>query len=232
MGMTNNDGCWMRDRCNKRFCSGFCPRHYKLSYLCDEALLTPTQRRDVILVPGTGAASDMDAFMELNGIKEDAEGFVSRGESLYLHSGRCGNGKTSWALKIMMGYLNSIWPSSPLGCRALFVSVPKLLLALKDNISERSDYASHVKANVLRADVVIWDDIATKQSTVFEAENLFSMIDSRISAGKSNIFTSNLSDSELHEALGDRLASRISNSTHNIELRGLDKRRLRQEDLR
>ena len=50
------------------------------------------------------------------------------------------------------------------------------------------------------------------------------MIDSRISAGKSNIFTSNLNDEELHKSLGDRLASRICNLGYNIELYGSDKR--------
>ena len=50
------------------------------------------------------------------------------------------------------------------------------------------------------------------------------MIDGRINAGKANIFSSNLNDTELHDALGDRLSSRICNLGYNIELVGGDKR--------
>ena len=60
--------------------------------------------------------------------------------------------------------------------------------------------------------------------TEFETTNLLSLIESRINSGKTNIFTSNLSNEELHIALGDRLASRICNLDYNIELHGGDKR--------
>ena len=68
--------------------------------------------------------------------------------------------------------------------------------------------------------------LGTKNSTVYEGEHLLSIIESRISGGKANIFTSNLNDQELHNSLGDRLASRICNSGLNIEFHGGDKRGL------
>ena len=43
---------------------------------------------------------------------------------------------------------------------------------------------------------------------------------------KSNIFTSNLGKRELANALGERLASRICNTSIDIELNGADKRYL------
>jgi DNA replication protein DnaC len=154
------------------------------------------------------------------------EDIVKAGKNIYIHSSSCGNGKTSWALRIVESYFDKIWYSSEMECRALFISVPQFLLALKANIAEKNDYVQYIKDNVLTADIIIWDDIATKDSTVFEAENLLSMIDSRINAGKTNIFTSNLTDEEIHKALGDRLASRICNLSYNVELHGLDKRGL------
>ena len=84
----------------------------------------------------------------------------------------------------------------------------------------------HIKNNVLTCDLVIWDDIGTKASSVFESEHLLSMIDGRILNNKANIFTSNLNDVELHESLGDRLASRICNLGYNITFHGGDKRGL------
>ena len=117
-----------------------------------------------------------------------------------------------------------MWLKSSLRCRALFINVPRFLLSLKENISERSDYVAHIKENILTCDIVIWDDIATKQTSIFESEHLYSMIEARIAEGKSNIFTSNLTAEEMHKALGDRLYSRIVNLSQDIELKGSDKR--------
>ena len=122
-------------------------------------------------------------------------------------------------------YFNKIWLKSELKCKVLFISVPRFLLELKSNISEKSEYVEHINENVLDCDLVVWDDIATKLGTEFELSHLLSIIDTRINNGKSNMFTSNLSGVELNKALGDRLYSRIQNySDVVIELQGKDKR--------
>jgi DNA replication protein DnaC len=102
------------------------------------------------------------------------------------------------------------------------------MLAIKDNIDEKSEYVSYIKKNVFNADIVIWDEIGTKSLTVFEQENIMSLINARIDAGKSNIYTSNLTDEELLKAVGKRLHSRISLTSKNIELKGKDKRGLQK----
>ena len=79
--------------------------------------------------------------------------------------------------RIVQEYFNKIWYSSELKCRALFISVPRLLIELKRDIDDKSEYIKHITDNILEADIVIWDDIATKTVTTFEAEHLFSMID-------------------------------------------------------
>lgn len=221
--MTENKDCWLKDECNQKDCGSFCMRLFKLDYLYKEALISPSQRKHVPLrIDADG--TDEDAFSRLKNIENNIETFVADGNNLYIHSVICGNGKSSWALRMVQTYFNKIWLKTSLRCRALFINVPRLLLALKDNISEKSDYVQHIKENILTCDIVIWDDIATKQTTTFESEHLFSMIEARIAEGKSNIFTSNLTENELHKALGDRLYSRIVNLSVNIELNGADKR--------
>lgn len=221
--MTENKDCWLKDECNQKDCDSFCMRLFKLDYLYKEALISPSQRKHVPLrIDADG--TDEDAFSRLKNIENNIETFIADGNNLYIHSVICGNGKSSWALRMVQTYFNKIWLKTSLRCRALFINVPRLLLALKDNISEKSDYVQHIKENILTCDIVIWDDIATKQTTTFESEHLFSMIEARIAEGKSNIFTSNLTENELHKALGDRLYSRIVNLSVNIELNGADKR--------
>ena len=108
----------------------------------------------------------------------------------------------------------------------LFINVPRFLLSLKDNISEKSDYVQHIKENVLTCDLVIWDEIGTKSLSTFEHENVLNLVNARIDSGKSNIYTSNLTNDELHTAVGDRLYSRIVELSSDIELVGSDKRGL------
>jgi DNA replication protein DnaC len=109
--------------------------------------------------------------------------------------------------------------------------VPRFLLALKDNISNKSSYIEYIKENVLEADLVVWDDIAAlhRAGTDFELTNMLSIIDNRLTLGKSNIYTSNLSRQQLYQVLGERLTSRIANMSIDIELFGSDKRNLKVE---
>lgn len=221
-----NNNCWLKGDCSGIDCNHLCLRKYKLDYLYEQALFSITQRSHVDLYVDADGA-DKAAFISLQEISTHATEFIGQGNQLYLHSSIAGNGKTSWALRIVQQYFDALWPSTSLGCHALFISVPRFLLELKDNISQQSDYISHIKENILKADVVIWDDIATKNvTTPFEGEHLLSYIDNRIELGKCNIFTSNLNDQEMHEVLGDRLASRICNLSYNIEFKGADKRGL------
>lgn len=219
---TNKD-CWLQNNCNRIDCNKFCMRYFKLNYLYDSANISMNQRRHINLRPDDNNR-DIDAFKKLKNIELNIEQFVKQGTNLYLHSNNTGNGKTSWALRLVQAYFNKIWFKCNLSCKALFINVPRFLLALKDNISDKNEYVQHIKDNINVCDIIIWDDIGTKSVTVFEAENLLALIDIR--ENKTNIFTSNLNDDELHKFLGDRLASRIVNNSINIELFGADKRGL------
>ena len=111
-----------------------------------------------------------------------------------------------------------------MSCKVLFISVPKFLILLKDNISSKNEYITHIKDVVADCDLVIWDDIGTKAGTEFEIENMLNIIDNRLCNGKSNIYTSNLRSNELLDSVGPRLHSRIVNKSVDIELMGSDKR--------
>lgn len=216
--------CIYRNKCNGRDCDKeFCQKQYRLDTLFRNSLLTDRQKQPLTLrVDADG--TDRQEFMQLAEIEKQIEGFVADGYNLYLHSSGCGNGKTSWAIRLLATYFSKIWHKSTFGCQGLFISVPRYLLALKENISGHSEYADFINKNVKEADIVVWDDIAAKIGSEFELNHLLSIINYRIDAGKSNIFTTNLGPKELITALGERLASRVSNKSINIELRGSDKR--------
>ena len=222
--------CYMYDRCNRKDCeSDFCIRKYKTDSLYSAGLLTEVQKQHIALrVDADG--TDLNQFKQLAEIEQNINKFVEDGKNLYLHSAIPGNGKSSWALRLIEAYFNKIWARSEAKCRVLFISVPKFLLALKDNITNKSDYVDYIKENVLEADLVIFDDIAAKVGSEFEVSHLLSIIDNRIALGKSNIYTSNLNRQQLYTALGERLTSRVANMSIDIELFGSDKRNLKLED--
>lgn len=223
--MIEPKNCWINECKDNPKCkqSNFCMKLFKLDYLYNQALLTPTQRKHLDLrIDSDG--TDRDIFIELKNIENNIQSFVNSGKNLYLHSVNTGCGKTSWALRFIQAYFNTIWPRCDLTCKALFINVPRFFLALKDNISHQSEYIQHIKQNVLLADLVIWDEVGVKGLTEYEHENLLNLINARIDDNKSNIYTSNLSPEELHEKVGDRLYSRIVNNSINIEFKGVDKR--------
>lgn len=223
--MLDNKDCWLKDRCNHRDCNGFCMRHFKLDNLYDKALI-PIHLRKHLKIVVDKDKTDLKEFNYLQSICKNILDFVGQGKNLYIHSTICGNGKTSWALRIVESFFDEIWVDSDLSCRALFINVPRFLLAIKEDISEKSDYVRFIKNNITKADIVIWDDIGTKTTTSFESENLLSLIEQRYNLGKSNVFTSNLSKVEMHQYLGDRLYSRICNMSIDVEFKGGDKRGL------
>lgn len=220
--------CNVKDSCNiyeDKTCDkyDFCMRHYKINYLLDQSLLSEEQKKETALMLDSDQ-SDLEAYSYLNDVKYNIYKFVKEGNNLYIYSRIPGNGKTSWATKLLRAYIYKIWPESKLTCRVLFINVPKFLISLKASISNQSDYIDHINKYVYDADMVVWDDIGTKSATEFEHEHLLTLIDSRLLDNKTNIFTSNIIPNELSSLIGDRLASRIINTSKTIEFVGADKR--------
>lgn len=221
-----NKLCWMQDTCNHCDCDSFCIRRMKLAYFYDAAMIPLNKRHHIGLRPDADGTDEQIFAEVLKQAETNIESIVETGTNFYIHSKQCGNGKTSIALRLVEAYLNNTWFKSDLYCKVLFVSVPRFLLELKASIKAENNYIDYIKNNIAKADLVIWDDIGEKAATEFEGTNLYSIIDQRLLQGKSNIFTSNLDETELHAALGDRLASRVIYESVNIELKGKDKRGL------
>lgn len=229
--MILSNECWLKDKCNKNLRShcadgAFCVKLFKLDTLYNNSLLSKNQRNKINLYIDADG-TDRDAFKALKEIEQNIIDFVKNGENIYIYSTTCGNGKSSWAIRLIQSYFDRCWPYADLGCSALFINVPRFFLCLKDNINGPNEYAEHIKKYVLEAPLVVWDDIATKSLTSYEHEHLLNLIDTRLAKGLSNIYTSNISDDNLQEKVGDRLASRIVNKSTCIEFFGKDKRGLK-----
>ncbi|MBR1660116.1 MAG: DNA replication protein DnaC, partial [Oscillospiraceae bacterium] len=82
---------------------------------------------------------------------------------------------------------------------------------------------------ILRSDLLILDDLGTELTTAFTQSALYNILETRLTAGKKMIFTTNLSDKELEERYIPQTVSRISGEFDVLTFRGRDIRAIRKE---
>ena len=205
----------------KQQCDSSCIRYMEMDYLIVTSGLPDSKRKPLRLIP---EEVDLDSFRRLKNVKDDILNFVKTGSSLYIYSTTPGNGKTSWAIKLLMKFFDQIWAGNGFKTRGLFINVPNFLRQVTENVTNPSNDFIELKQLIASADLVVWDDIGSTKLSDYDHKNLLSFIDQRILAERSNIYTGNLPGSSLPEALGQRLASRVYNESSVVELRGQDRR--------
>lgn len=217
------EDCWYKSVCNYKDCSNGCIRYIEMKYLIENSNL-PKKRCNPERLALYPQECDHTAFTILQGIKDNIVQFVEEGQNLYIASHYTGNGKTTWAIKLMLKYFDEIWAGNGLRVRGVFVNVPTLLNKIKANISEKDPKVDELLSNLTTADLVIWDDIGSDALSQYDHAQLLSYIDQRVVDEKANIFTGNTLDAEMTKAVGERLKSRIWNNSKVIIFYGEDRR--------
>ena len=184
--------------------------------------LPEAKQRPITLYMTEDNAGDRRAYDRLTEIRKGIVDFVQSGKNLYICSNWTGNGKTSWAIKMLHTYFHYTAEGNYENLKGMFVSTTELLLQLKDfNNPLPKSYLENLK----NVDLVIWDDIAVSGMSQYDFTQLYTIIDKRILAEKSNIFTSNQPTVEgFAKMMGNRLASRIYYTSEIVELKGKDMR--------
>ena len=211
--------CWYKEVCINE-CSDSCMRFNCMCSLLEKSGL---QEQRWKRTPLTAYNDDIEAFKVLANIRSNILQIVADGEDIYIWSNICGNGKTSWAINILLAYFDKIWHHSGFDCRGLFINVPAFLHDCKRNISRPTEKFEMLLDNIANCDIVIWDDLATDTVTSYEYQLLFNYIDSRTGI-HTNIFTSNHSPQDSVKCIGERLSSRVKRSKYIVELKEYDKR--------
>ena len=221
----NKEKCWYKKTCNKfdtSQCNSNCIRYMEMDYLIETSNIPKANQFKNTLI---AEKIDLENFKFLTEIKNDIINFVDNGENLYIFSQNLGNGKTTWAIKIMLSYFNKIWAGNGFVQRGLFIHTPSFLTKFKEVINKKDEEFEDMKKQLLEVDLVIWDDdIAAGKLSDYDHTNLLTYIDQRKLNGKSNIYTGNLNENELTVAVGNRLKSRIWNDSSTVELFGKDRR--------
>lgn len=220
MEQQRNSNCWYVNSCVED-CDN-CVVYVQLKWQMDNSGLFKSQQRPINLYIDSDNEIDRKAYKRLSAIRAGICEFVDEHKNLYITSENSGNGKTSWAIKMLQTYFHYTANGNYENLKGMFVSTTDLLLRLKDF---NNPIPPEFKKNLENVDLVVFDDIAVSGISQYDYTQLFNIINNRIAAEKSCIFTSNIVKyEELEKVLGTRLASRIYNASEIIELRGADRR--------
>ena len=218
----SNLECWYSEVCNNT-CTPNCIRFLEMQHLMESSRLPKAKQMPKPLTP---EEIDNDAFVQLADIKEDIVDFVNSGKCLYIASRYNGNGKTSWAIKLLLKYFDRVWAGNAFRCRGVFVHVPTLLLRLKDFGNNDDADLNDLKKCLLSADLVVWDEIGSDYLSNYDLTQLLTFLDQRDLEEKSNIFTGNLLENDLLTKVGAKLYSRIWNGSIKVIFKGSTDRRV------
>lgn len=205
----------------KNICTAKCLRFQESDFLIRKSNIPNNY---LSMNPLTPENIDLEAFKKLANIKNNITEFVNEGANLYLYSSNFGNGKTSWVTKLMLSYISKICLGNGFKIRTLFVNVPSFLTDLKNNIGENNPLFNQFVKNTSRVDLVVIDDIGAITMGNYDHSQLLSIIDTRNAKNLSTLYTSNLSKEVLSDSIGNRLFSRVYNSSVTIQLKGIERR--------
>lgn len=217
-----NPECWYKGVCEECKGEDNCWQYREMRFLMANSNIPVAKRVPIALKANS---DDIQAYRRLAEIKDDIYNFVYDGKSLYITSEIVGNGKTSWALKLLMKYFEEMLGSSGYEPVGVFVHVPTFLNKLKE--FKRSDPEfDRLKDLLFKVDLVVWDDIASAEISSYDLGQLMMYIDNRNMNELSNIYTGNIPRREdIEDLLGVRLASRIlTKDTEIVEFKGGNRR--------
>lgn len=149
-----------------------------------------------------------------------------------------GNGKTSSAAAMLNHYLYERLRLHLRGDQ-LITDNPCYFLKMNDlqtafnqqfrggfsNKDEAADRYFRIKDRASKVDLLVLDDIGMRPSSEAFTDELYSLLDKRVTDEKTTIYTSNIGLQELSDYIGDRVVSRIEGSTVAVPFKGKDHRR-------
>lgn len=131
----------------------------------------------------------------LGKVKKMAKSYIKGADNNALFVGGCGSGKSHLAFALIKNYV------SMTGKLATFINVPEFMNRIKSDIDNRNANMD----KLVDIDLLVLDDVGSEKTTEWSNELLFELLDKR----SRTIVTTNLSNKELQERYGKRIASRI-----------------------
>ena len=130
--------------------------------------------------------------------------------------GPCGSGKTHLAVAALLEIIHTGKPG-----RVLFCNFQELIQEIQASFDDNSPVKkSEILHPLLEADLLVLDELGSQKPTMFVADILFYILNSRYNDQRSTIFTTNYMD-DLQDRIGTPLRSRLYEMADEVRLAGV-----------
>lgn len=161
---------------------------------------------------------DYDAWNWLEDYRCNVVEHVKNGKSIVITSPTVGNGKTSWAIRLLQRYIAETALDGRLVDKAVFCVSSSMLEIFGDfgyfeTSIEFFDYLNRLK----NCDLLVIDEIGSGRITQVSYNHFYDLVNYRVDNNLATIYTTNYNDEQIKDALGERLYSRIYDMSTVIE---------------
>lgn len=189
-----NNECWYKIGCrysdlypdipNYPQCKNSCNLYKEMNYMIMNCGESNSYRFLIKLEP---QECDIDAFRQLDEIKDNIEKFVNEGHNLFIDSINARSSKTTWSLKLMYKYFDEVWSGNNQRTRGYYIHVPTFMIDITSYDFLNANEFKYIDKILKTVDIVIWDDFI-QDYTPEQQNKLCAYINRRFGSGKSNIF--------------------------------------------
>lgn len=216
--------CWYINTCrnaHKDDCGESCIKYLEVSYMLQNSGLPKRSQGPIKMFD---VPEDKEAYDYLKEINADIKNYVKEGNSLLIFSEECGNGKTTWAMKLMTKYIDRVWNGNLFRVRAYFINTANLYEMFRENLGIPTDKWLRLKKLLVDVDLLVLDDISLTNIDDRFYNLLYNIIDARYQERRSTIYTSNITPDAIMDRMGKRLYSRIVSASDIVEFTSSDRR--------
>ena len=175
---------------------------------------------------------DAECWDWLEDVRNNIVEEVQRGLNIVITSTIVGNGKTSWAVRLLQRYLAETALDGRMVEKGMFVVSAQLLTEFGDyNYFQTMKEFLERFEKLKTCDLLVIDEIGGGSLTKASYPYLYDLVNYRVDNNLSTIYTTNYTDEEIIDLLGQRLYSRIYDTSVVLEFEASNVRGLEADEI-
>ena len=175
---------------------------------------------------------DADCWDWLEDVRNNIVEKVQSGLNIVITSTIVGNGKTSWAVRLLQRYLAETALDGRMVEKGMFVVSAQLLTEFGDyNYFQTMKEFLERFEKLKTCDLLVIDEIGGGSLTKASYPYLYDLVNYRVDNNLSTIYTTNYTDEEVINLLGQRLYSRIYDTSVVLEFEASNVRGLEADEI-
>ena len=175
---------------------------------------------------------DAECWDWLEDVRNNIVEEVQRGLNIVITSTTVGNGKTSWAVRLLQRYLAETALDGRMVEKGMFVVSAQLLTEFGDyNYFQTMKEFLERFEKLKTCDILVIDEIGGGSLTKASYPYLYDLVNYRVDNNLSTIYTTNYTDEEVINLLGQRLYSRIYDTSVVLEFEASNVRGLEVDEI-